>query len=404
MIILILALLLTGVGRMSGQKVKELESQRRAVLEEIELTSQLLKEIRSSANISLNRLNLLSAQVQSRQKAINLLNEEIAVIDKDMAAQRDELTVLDNELQNIRKKYAASVNDMYTRHSGQYKWLFVLSTNNFAQMIRRMRYIREYTDWQKQQGELILKKQEDINLIQSQLERTRAEKETLMATRQEENNTLRREESSQKEELQQLNKKRTALQTELNRQRTQAANINSQIEKFITNETASSNKATGAPRKAETTGGYKMTNEEQKLSGDFASNRGKLPFPISGRYRIVRPFGEYQHPQLKNVRLKSSGIIFQTAAGAEAQAVFGGVVSRVFTVPGSNSYGVLIRHGNYVTAYINLGEVYIKNGDKVSVSQKIGKIYTDKKNGNTTILHFEIRKERDALNPELWLR
>ena len=411
--VLFLVFLLFGTGRLSSQQVKDLESRRKAVLEEMEVTSQLLKEIRSSTGISLNHLNLLTAQIQSRQKSINLINKEIAVIDEEIAAKKNELTVLDRELQVIREKYAFSVNSMYTRRSGQYKWLFVLSTNNFAQMIRRMRYIREYAEWQKQQGSLIIKKQEEVNQKQSQLEQTRSEKEALIAVWKEENNRLQQEESSQKTELQQLNKKRSALQAELNRQRTQAENINRQIEKIIANEIAHSNKATGkagktgateTPRKAETTGGYKMTGEEQKLSGDFTSNRGKLPYPLSGKYKIIRPFGEYQHPQLKNVRLKSSGIILQTTAGAEAQAVFDGVVSMVFSVPGSTCYGVMIRHGNYVTAYINLSEVYVKNGDKVSTNQKIGRIFTDRKNDNTTILHFEIRKEREALNPELWLR
>jgi murein DD-endopeptidase MepM/ murein hydrolase activator NlpD len=147
-----------------------------------------------------------------------------------------------------------------------------------------------------------------------------------------------------------------------------------------------------------------MTGEEQKLAGEFAANRGRLPFPLSGRYSIVRPFGEYQHPQYKNVRLRNDGIDIQTTAGTEARAVFDGVVTGVFMLPGSAYYSIILRHGNYLSVYTYLSEVFVKNGDKVSTSQRLGKIFTDTKNDNATILHFEVRRERERLDPVIWLK
>ena len=155
-------------------------------------------------------------------------------------------------------------------------------------------------------------------------------------------------------------------------------------------------------RVADTKGGYAMTKAEKRLSDDFASNKGRLPYPVSGRHTIVATFGEQQHQELKYVRTNNSGIDIQTSPGADARAVFNGEVTRVFVVPGYNN-SVIVRHGNYLTVYSNLSQVYVKAGDKVSTRQAIGKIFTDTEDGNATILHFQLWKEKTKLNPAPWL-
>ena len=390
-------------GYLYAQNTQTLETQRKAVLEEIEATSSLLTEIRASTRTSLNRLNLLSSQIQSRKKMIALLNQEIAVLDKDMAAMNQELSELEKDLKSKRDKYTSSVQSMYSRRSSQYKWLFVLSAHNFSQIALRMRYLKEYAAWQKQQAMLILKKQEEINLKQLELEKSRAAKVTLLSVREEENKNLIKEEADQRAEIQRLNRRQSALQAELTRQRNQAAALNREIERLISNDNRRSNNVSTS-RTTTAANRYRMTTEEQKLATEFAANRGRLSFPVSGRYRIVRPFGEYQHPQYRNVRLRNDGIDIQTTAGNEARSVFDGIVTSVFMMPGTAYSSVIVRHGNYLSVYTYLSEVYVKNGDKVSTSQRLGKVYTDTKNDNATILHFELRNERERLNPALWLR
>ena len=150
------------------------------------------------------------------------------------------------------------------------------------------------------------------------------------------------------------------------------------------------------------TKGYKMTKEELALSGSFEKNKGKLPFPLSGSYKIVAHFGRQKHPELRYVQTENSGIDIETTPGTKARAVFNGVVSRIFVTPGYNST-IIVRHGNYLTIYANLSEVYVRAGEKVSTGQNLGKIYSDSQDGNRTILTFQLWKERTKLNPELWL-
>ena len=214
-----------------------------------------------------------------------------------------------------------------------------------------------------------------------------------MYKRQDESRKLQTEESSQKEEVQQLNKKQKQLQADLKKKKKQADALNRQIEKQIAEEIARAEAEAKAAREraaraernrlarekaaasgkkvpetkpetepvreervADTKGGYAMTKAEKRLSDDFASNKGRLPYPVSGRHTIVAAFGEQQHQELKYVRTNNSGIDIQTAPGTDARAVFNGEVTRVFVVPGYNN-SVIVRHGNYLTVYSNLSQV-----------------------------------------------
>ncbi|MBP9480165.1 MAG: peptidoglycan DD-metalloendopeptidase family protein [Parabacteroides sp.] len=436
----------------NSSKVKQLENQRKKALEEIEMTNQLLNETKKTARSSLNRLNLISNQILSRKKVISILNQEIGGIDTQINKMRREVNRLEQELKVKQKNYGKSAKGMYKRRKSQDKLLFILSADNFAQSLRRMRYLREFADWQKRQAAEIVVKQREIEEKRSALEKTRKNKQDLLGSRENENQKLQTEESSQKTEVQQLNKKQRDLQAQLKKKKQQADALNQQIEKQIAIEIARAEEeariarqkaereraekarlareareirkkqaaASGkkiveekeepepepepirAERVAEVKGGYAMTREEKKLSDNFAGNKGRLPFPVTGRHTIVGTFGEQQHQDLKYVRTNNSGIDIQTSPGADARAVFNGEVTRVFVVPGYNN-SVIVRHGNYLTVYSNLSQVYVKAGDRVSTRQSIGKIFTDTEDGNATILSFQLWKEKTKLNPATWL-
>lgn len=421
-----------------GQKstaVRQLESQRKKALAEIEETNKLLQETNRTAKTSLNRLNLLSKQIHSRKKVISLLNQELDEIDKEILNAQGRLSALKRELGDKRANYGKSMRGLYKRHSSQDKLLFILSAGSFSQSVRRMRYLREYADWQKRQANEILEKQAEIGRKQAEMEKTRAGKRALLGTREEESKKLESEEASQREEVRLLNKKQKDLTADLQKKRRAAEALNRQIEKQIAEEIARAEAEARAAREraererrareqvaaakgnpvpesksepvreervAETKGGYAMTRSERQLSDDFAGEPRRLPYPVAGRHTVVGTFGEQQHQGLRYVRTNNSGIDIQTSPGADARAVFNGVVTRVFVVPGYNN-SVIVRHGNYLTVYSNLSQVYVKAGDNVSTRQAIGRIYSDPDEGNSTILHFQLWKEKTKLNPQPWL-
>ena len=410
-----------GVKAQNSAAVKKLERQRKEALADIEQTNKLLQETSKSAKNSLNRLNLLSKQIQSRKQVIGLLNQELDAIEKDILGLQADIRLLKSQLGQKQANYGKSMRGMYKRRSAQDKLLFILSAENFGQSLRRMRYLREYAGWQKHQAEEIIAKQQEITAKQRAMEKTRAEKRALLDVRQTESKKLQTEEAAQQAEVKELNKKQSSLKAELKKKQRQAEALNRQIEKQIAEEIARAEAAAKAVREkaakgkkqegnaangskeervAATRGGYAMTKAERQLSDNFGNNRGRLPYPVTGRHTVVATFGEQQHAQLKYVRTSNSGIDIQSDPGADARAVFNGVVTRVFVIPGYNN-SVIVRHGNYLTVYSNLSQVYVKAGDSVATRQSIGKIYSDPEEG--TVLHFQLWKEKTKLNPLPWL-
>ena len=140
---------------------------------------------------------------------------------------------------------------------------------------------------------------------------------------------------------------------------------------------------------------YFVSTEDQRISGSFESNRGRLPMPITGPYRIVSHFGQYNVEGLKNVTLDNKGINIKGQPGAQARSIFDGEVSAVFGIGGI--MGVMVRHGSYISVYCNLSSVSVRKGQKVSIRQVLGTI------GSENILQFQLRKQVAKLNPESWL-
>ncbi len=142
---------------------------------------------------------------------------------------------------------------------------------------------------------------------------------------------------------------------------------------------------------------------EVPRGSDFESLRGRLPFPVSGRYTIVKRFGRQKHPTLPHVETNNSGIDIETVSGAPAKAVCDGEVSAVFRPDGYNNV-VVVRHGRFMTVYANLGSLFVSTGQKIEAGQAIGSVYADSNDNGRSVLHFEIRNGRQKENPELWLR
>jgi len=136
------------------------------------------------------------------------------------------------------------------------------------------------------------------------------------------------------------------------------------------------------------------------LSSSFSANRGRLPWPCDRGF-ISGSFGEHAHPVLEYIKVKNNGIDIMTERGSQVKSVFNGRVSRVLSLPNLNRV-VIIRHGEYLTVYSNLGEVSVRDGQEVTAKQNIGQVFTNPDDQKTE-LHFEIWRGKVIQNPENWL-
>lgn len=302
--------------------------------------------------------------------------------------------------------------------------MFIFSAENLSQTYRRLRYVREYADFQRLQAIEIERKQKQVEAKKAELETTRSAKEKLLQESETEKKKLEKQEKDKQQILNGLKRKQRGIQSEINKKRRSANKLNAQIDRLIEQEIEKARKraeeeakkkakaeaakdgkkAAEKPavsaKKTETKGTvdkFRMNTEDRQLSGSFEKNKGILPMPITGPYVIVGRYGQYA--VTKNVRLDNKGIDIRGKEGAKARAIFDGEVSAIFKYNGLNN--VLIRHGNYISVYCNLSTVSVTKGSKVKTRQEIGTVQKDA-SGNP-VLHFQLRKETAKLNPEAWL-
>lgn len=389
--------------------IKELENRRAALQKQIRESESLVRSTRNDVKGQLNTLTALTGQITERKRYITLINNDMATINKQLNSIERELVQLEKDLREKKKKYETSVQYLYKNKTVEEKLLFIFSAKSLEQTYRRLRYVNEYATYQRLQGEEILAKQETVKKKKAELQATKKAKEALLREREEEHKRLASEEKVKKNLLAALQKKEKTLQTELNKKRREANQLNARIDKLISEEIEKSRKMAEAEARRTGAGtatkpasnAFTLSKADKELSGSFANNRGKLPMPVTGSYIVVNRYGQYNVQGLRNVKLDNKGIDIQAKPGSQARAIFDGEVTAVFEVSGL--FNVLVRHGNYISVYCNLSKASVKKGDKVKIGQNLGLIFSDKTDNNRTILHFQLRKERDQLNPEPWL-
>lgn len=406
----------------SNKLIKELESKRGALQKQIAESESLLQTTTKNVGSQLKGLAALTGQIEERKRYILAINSDMDAIDCELVSLERQLNQLQKELKDKKTKYAASVNYLYRNHTIQDKLLFIFSAQTLEQTYRRLRYVREYASYQRMQGEEIQKKQKQINDKRAELTETRKAKENLLKERENEKTTLERQEKEQKALVDNLRKKQRSLQSEINKKRKEANQLNARIDRLIAEEIEKARKRAeeearreaAARKKAEKTESpsatkpkaepleaYTMNKADRELSGSFASNRGKLPVPVTGPYIITSHYGEYTVPGLRGVKLDNKGIDIQAKPGAQARAVFNGKVAAVFQLNGL--FNILVRHGAYISVYCNLSTASVKADDTVKTGQTLGTIFSDGADGGRTVLHFQLRREKEKLNPEPWL-
>lgn len=411
------------------RKIRQLEKQRNELKQQIAESETLLQSTKKDVKSQLGNLALISGQIEERQKYIQTIESDVNSIQQEIDRLEKDLARLQKELGEKRQKYEQSVKYLYRNKSIQDKLMFIFSAENFGQMYRRLRYVREYADYQRLQGIQVQRKQKQVTEKATSLKNSRKAKEDLLKQGEAEKAKLEAQEQERKQILSGLQKKQRSIQSELAKKRRSADKLNAQIDRLIEEEIEKARKRAEeeARRKAEearkaaeaakgTSGtsaakpktsktpvekleAYKVDSEDRRLSSVFEKNKGILPVPITGPYVVVGHYGQYQVKGLRNVKLDNKGMDIKGKAGANARAIFDGEVSAVFQYNGLTN--VLVRHGSYISVYCNLSTVRVKKGSLVRARDVLGEVHTNA--DGETILHFQLRKETVKLNPELWI-
>ena len=490
----------------SNASIKKLQIQRNAIQKKIKQQELALKANKEDVAKRLKDLLLINGEIDENQQHIEGIQKDIHHIEGNIDILKTQLSTLTEQLKDRQAKYIRSMRYMASNRTMQDKLMFIFSAKNFYQMYRRLRFVKEYAQYQKAQGEAVKAKQIQIDAKHHQLQQVRGQKNNLLYKGQQERTKLEANKGQQQNIVAGLQQQQKTIQAVIDDQRKKDAALNAQIDRMVEIEIAKARAraAAEAKRKAELAAAEKKRREaeiarkkaaaeaaarenarrieearqremaakeaarkaaaaeqaarqaqreqaakdaaaakavaeqrakeaevarqaaerkekvdaerakveitkveeqqeniqkfstvDRMMNNGFESNRGRLPMPITGSYKIVSHFGQYNVEGLKGVTLDNKGINIMGQNGCQARAVYDGEVSAVLSYGGSTV--VMLRHGAYISVYANLKSASVSRGQKVSTRQILGVVGID------NILQFQLRKERTKLNPEAWL-
>ncbi len=460
--------------------ISGLRSEREKVKQKIAAEEQKLRTNERNVKQRLQNLLIINNEITDKRKLIDSIRGDINKLDKEMAEMNRQLKVLQEELEDNKDKFVNSMRYMHRNRSVQNQLMFIFSAENFSQMYRRMRFMREYATFQRMQGEKVKAKQAEVTAKRDEIRQAKRQKNKLLARGETEQRNLKGRQVEQQKVVASLQRQQKTIQGILTQERKRSDELNDEIDRLVAIEVEKARKAAAEAARKEAAAAEERiriseesmrknkklvadakaheerlraearntegktaseraadeaavreaekarkdaerraardaenhereiaeakkrlesgmtTSADYKLSGSFTNNKGRLPMPVTGSYRIVNRFGQYNVEGLKNVKLDNKGINILGKPGAKVRCVFDGVVSAIFRLGGGVD-GVIVRHGQYMTVYCPLTNIRVKKGQRVSTRQTLGNI------GKDNILEFQLRKEKAKLNPEPWL-
>ena len=413
--IIALIFLLTSSLIWSQTDQEKLEQRKAQIQEEIRTQERLLESQNSKQKSVSTVIAQQTEKIKLREKLIYTTEKQSKLLKNDMYLNQLQINKLNRELIVLKEDYTRMIVKSYKSRSEQSRAMFLLSSENFLQAYKRAQYMKQYASYRKIQGEEIKTKSAQLFTFNGKLEVQKTEKQKLIEEQEKERLKLEQDKREQEILVNSIKKDKKKTRAEIRKKQQESRAIDKQIDKLIREAIVEANKkAAEANRKAnpkkivtaaetkaiESSTKIILTPEAKIIADNFKINRGKLPWPVE-KGTVYSGFGDQPHPVYKTLTVHNSGVDIATEDGANARAVFGGIVTKVIVLSPVNK-AVFIQHGDYFTVYQNLSSVNVSKGDKVSIKQNLGKIRTNGDSGKT-ILKFMILQNTTPNNPSSWL-
>ena len=429
----------------SKNSKRDLENKKRKINDEIKEINSMLSETKANKKSSIGALVNINMKLEKRQELINTINLQLAELNRDIKRNETESQQLKNNLEKLKKEYAQMIVFAQRNQDAYSVLMYIFAAESFNQAYSRLKYLQQYSEFRKKQAIEIINTQTSLLAKLNELKEQRHEKNVLLGNEQVEKKQLSGEKSEQEQVLTELQKKEKELKTELEKKKEDAIELQLAIKRLIEAEikrkmeeaakaeetriAAATKKAKDARAKAEKKkkeNGQKtipekkeektevatkperpdnpsvpeLSEEAEALSADFSNNRGKLPWPVA-KGVICETYGEHEHPAIKGFMMFNNGLEICATKGTQARAVFEGEVTSIAVSPTGGKL-VIIRHGEYLSVYCNLGDILVKTGQKVSVKQVIGTVMYNEDEDKTS-MNLQIWKGQKTMDPSGWL-
>lgn len=403
---------------------KELQNKKNKLNDDIKQLNSQISKTKNQKKSQINNIVIINTKIKVREELISTINSELAQINANIKKNLTEVNSLKASLDKLKREYAKMIYFAQRNQDSYTKIMFLFSSGNFNQAYMRMKYFQQYSAFRKKQANEIVATQLVLNEKLKELEAQRHEKNVLLGNEKEEKQQLDGEKQEQEIVLSELQQQEKELKEELEKKKRDAENLQIAIKRLIeaeikrkleesakiasakaakaekaeknkTNKTKTETKTKIPEAKATAP---ELTEEAEALGADFSSSRGKLPWPVT-KGVICQPYGEYEHPAIKGFMMNNNGVEICANKGTQARSIFEGEVTSIAISPTGGKL-IIIRHGEYLSVYSNIGDVFVKQGDKVSIKQIIGTILDE--DGKTS-MNLQIWKGQKTMDPSGWL-
>lgn len=349
---------------------------------EIVKINKLVGATQKERSATLDNLKLVNTKIDTRQTIVKSIEREIATSTDSISRKRNGIVGLEKQLSDLKSSYSILIKISYKNYRNNSYLSFIASSRDFLDAARRLHYVKQIgSDLEKRAREIehvrssLTVELDDLKGRQRRLASLEGEHASEIAKLSGEQEQLRLTQAS-------LKGREAELLAKAESRRKLVTALESELQRMVAREVSG--------------GGGRAVSSA--VTGSFEAQRGKLPMPVDGA--IIDRYGEHAHPTRKGVKINNKGINIAAAAGSDVRCVFDGEVRKVFFFQGLGN-SVMVRHGNYLTIYSNLATVQVKEGAAIARGATIGRVATVE--SGHSMLHFEIWKESDNLNPEEWV-
>ena len=411
-LLLSLLLMAAPLALQAQQTKAALEKEKAKLEQEIKKLNNDLAKAKKNTKLTTSQLNTLNKKIEERAKLIKNINSQMTILSTQITEMQDSMAAKQQQILDLKHDYSKVVRMLYREHDNMDKLVLLFDTPSYNHSYLRVKYFKEFSEYRKRQSALISQREQELQLITTDLQRQKNEKNSLLAQEQKNKKILDQEKIQKQKSINSSKQQEKNLTAQLSKKEKEKKQLQSQIQKLINEEIAKARAAAAAKSKASNTsasGTAKTTSAstsnpsaptaaETALSANFAENKGALSWPVYYK-KVLREYGRYKHES--GGENMNNGIELLTAPGATVYCVFKGTVTRVFTCP-NGTKGIIVRHGDYMTVYANLGTISVKEGTNVNTKQSIGTVYTS--DDGQAEFSFQLWKGTQSQNPRSWLR
>lgn len=412
-----------GYAQSNKQKKAQLEQQMKSLRKEIEDMEKRLEETTSQKQENMEQTEMLKEKIAKREALIDNYSNQIDNLAESIESTEKDIEDQTIEVEKMKKDYAQMLRTTYSNLALQNQFAFIVSSASINEAIARYHYLKRISDFRRKQAEALSQYIQDLQDKKLALEHTKHQKQGLMQAQNEQKEKLETEKEETDKMIVELGEKEKKMRRYVELKNKAAQALNARIQRIIEDEIKSARrkaedearKRALAEAKAKNSGQTVTTiskknpsrtetillsPKDQALTSDFASNKGRLPWPVA-KGTIVGQFGKHEHPTLKGVFVENNGLDIKATDGANGRAIFAGTVVSVFTLPTTQTC-IIVKHGEYFSVYSNIAQATVKSNDNIITKQNLGLLYMDKTEAQTKI-HLEIWKGKDKLNPADWI-